>query len=176
MLSRIAISVCFLFGLASLAQKPKDKSAAASHPWDDVRLSPDARAAMVLAAMTLDEKLAMIHGMKQADVAGAHFDPSGTVEGAGYLPGVPRLGIPSVDMTDSAVGARVAANGSRYATLLTQTGINLPGLGTLLSTAQPVVLVGDYAEVIVTTPGTSPQSSSVVLVRDGGGIWRVDSW
>jgi hypothetical protein len=64
----------------------------------------------------------------------------------------------------------------RYAPLLTQTGINLPGLGTLLSTAQPVVLVGDYAEVIVTTPGTSPQSSSVVLVRDGGGIWRVDSW
>lgn len=42
---------------------------------------------------------------------------------------------------------------SRYAPLLTQTGINLPGLGTLLSTAQPVVLVGNYAEVVVTTTG-----------------------
>jgi hypothetical protein len=68
------------------------------------------------------------------------------------------------------------ASQSRYAALLTQAGINLPGLGTLLSTAQPVVLVGNYAEVVVTTTGTNPQSSSVVLVRDGGGNWRVDSW
>jgi hypothetical protein len=66
---------------------------------------------------------------------------------------------------------------SRYAPLLTQTGINLPGLGTLLSTAQPIVQVGNYAEVVVTATGTNgPQRSSVVLVRDGGGIWRVDSW
>jgi hypothetical protein len=65
----------------------------------------------------------------------------------------------------------------RYTSLLTQTGINLSGLGTLLSTAQPLVLVGNYAEVVVTAGGANgPQSSSVVLVRDGGGIWRVDSW
>lgn len=66
---------------------------------------------------------------------------------------------------------------SRYAPLLTRTGINLPGLGTLLATAQPAVLVGNYAEVMLTAIGPrGPQSSSLVLVRDGAGIWRVDSW
>ncbi len=64
----------------------------------------------------------------------------------------------------------------RYLPLLTQGGINLPALGSLLSTAQPVVLIGDYAEVVVTTGGTNPHLSSVVLVRDNLGIWRVDSW
>jgi hypothetical protein len=64
----------------------------------------------------------------------------------------------------------------RYTPLLTQTGINLAGLGTLLSTAQPIILVGDYAEVVIATTGANPQSSSVVLVRDSAGIWRVDSW
>jgi hypothetical protein len=65
----------------------------------------------------------------------------------------------------------------RYAPVLTQSGINLPGLATLLSTAQPLVLLGDYAEVVVTVNGPNgPQSSSMVLVRDSSGLWRVDSW
>ncbi len=64
----------------------------------------------------------------------------------------------------------------RYLPLLTQTGIDLRALGTVISSAQPLVVVGDYAEVVVTARGPNPRQSSVVLVRDNYGIWRVDSW
>ena len=38
--------------------------------------------------------------------------------GAGFVPGIPRLGIPDINLADSAVGVRMAARESRYATLL----------------------------------------------------------
>jgi beta-glucosidase len=38
--------------------------------------------------------------------------------GAGFVPGIPRLGIPDINLADSAVGIRMAARESRYATLL----------------------------------------------------------
>jgi len=103
----------------SCSTKPAGKVApVARHTWDDPKLSSDQRAALVLAEMTLDEKLAMIHGMKPEDVPGVKFDPSGSVEGVGFLPGVPRLGIPSINMADSAVGVRQPESESRYTTLL----------------------------------------------------------
>jgi len=46
--------------------------------------------------MTLEEKISMIHGAKE---------PSATDQGqAGYLPGIPRLGIPSLRMADGPPG------------------------------------------------------------------------
>jgi hypothetical protein len=66
---------------------------------------------------------------------------------------------------------------TRYASALTQNGINLPALASLLSSAVPVVLAGDYLEMAVAVKtATARQSSSIVMVRDGNGIWRVDSW
>jgi hypothetical protein len=66
---------------------------------------------------------------------------------------------------------------ARYAPVLTQTGINLPGLATLLTTAQPVMVRGNYAEIAVSANTTKGlQSSSIVLTKDGSGLWRVDSW
>ena len=38
--------------------------------------------------------------------------------GAGFVPGIPRLGLPDINEADSAVGVRMAAKDSRYATLL----------------------------------------------------------
>jgi beta-glucosidase len=120
MLRRTALIGFVFLSLAAVAQQAKDHKVV-HHPWDDVKLSSDARAAMVLAQMTMDEKLAMIHGMKESDVPGIKFDPIGTVQGMGYLPGIPRLGIPSIEMADSAVGIRQPENGSRYITLLPST-------------------------------------------------------
>lgn len=54
------------------------------------------RIARLVAAMTLDEKVSMLRG------AG---DPDG-VAGAGYLPGVPRLGVPALRFTDGPAGVR----------------------------------------------------------------------
>ena len=83
--------------------------------WSDPSLSPDERADLVIKEMTLDEKISLLHGQ------GMPFFTSGPTEsngGAGYTNAMPRLGIPAIQMADSAYGVtRGAANG-RYSTAL----------------------------------------------------------
>ena len=82
-------------------------------PWMNSTLDPDRRADMVLAAMTQDEKIALVHGTGNATGA--------SDGGAGFVPGIPRLGLPDLNMADSSVGlARNGARG-RYSTLLPST-------------------------------------------------------
>ena len=89
--------------------------------WGDKTLSPDRRADMVLQQMTLDEKLQMVHGagwgvLREGDPVAPRHN-----HGAGFMPGIDRLGIPDINQADSAVGVRMAAYDSRYATLLPST-------------------------------------------------------
>jgi len=87
-------------------------------PWDNKSLSPDERADQVIKQMTLDEKIAVLHGV------GMPTDDPFTVEnapsnrGVGYEVGVPRLGIPGIDMSDAAYGVRSSQANGRYATAL----------------------------------------------------------
>jgi beta-glucosidase len=85
---------------------------AAKFPWQDNRLSPDQRTKLVLQQMTLDEKVALVHGVDRNR-------PGNDLKAAGYAAGVPRLGIPEVQSTDgrSGVGNNAGARG-RYATAL----------------------------------------------------------
>ncbi|MEV5751794.1 glycoside hydrolase family 3 C-terminal domain-containing protein [Actinoallomurus sp. NPDC052308] len=76
--------------------------------------------------MTLDEKLSFVS---------AQVDPKGLGE-AGYIPGVPRLGIPELRLTDGPAGVRV----NHHATAL-------PAPVTLASTWDPR-LARDYGQVI----------------------------
>jgi beta-glucosidase len=56
----------------------------------------DARLDKLLSEMTIDEKIAMVHGAPE---------DSSTYQGqAGYVPGIPRLGIPSLRMADGPPG------------------------------------------------------------------------
>ncbi len=82
-------------------------------PWMNTNLSPDERADLVLKEMTLDEKISLVHGM-------GGFDAAGPVSngGAGVVAGIPRLGLPNLQLADSAVGVRDAAKMGRYSTLL----------------------------------------------------------
>ncbi len=65
----------------------------------------DARVDELLSKMTLDEKLTLIHG--------THEDPKVYQGQAGYLGGIPRLGIPGLRMADGPPGAltRVPSQG-----------------------------------------------------------------
>jgi beta-glucosidase len=82
------------------------------------KLPPEQRVQLVLQQMTLDEKIQLVHGSgwgvlrEGAPVAPRHNG------GAGFVPGIPRLHIPDINLADSAVGVRMAARESRYATLL----------------------------------------------------------
>ena len=87
----------------------------------DKTLSPDRRADLVIAQMTLDEKIQLVHGTGWGALRPGAPIPPGSNEGAGFVPGIERLGIPAINMADSAVGVRMAAVESRYATLLPST-------------------------------------------------------
>ena len=96
------------------------------HPWMDRNLSPDQRADMVIAAMTLDEKITLVHG---AGFPGFALPDGGEVPevlarsngGAGIVSGIARLGIPDLNMADSAVGVTRGALRSRYSSGLPST-------------------------------------------------------
>ena len=99
-----------LLSQQTLAQNPP--------PWMDASLSPDLRAEMVVRQLTLDEKVQLVHGIGWGPLKSGSAIPADNNGGAGEILGVPRLGIPSVQQADSAVGIRMASSQSRYATLL----------------------------------------------------------
>ena len=99
----------------SLSLSPLVAQEAAARPWSNKQLPANERAALVLKQMTLDEKIALIHG---EGMPGEKPGPTPANGGAGLSPGVPRLGIPAIQMADAAYGVtRSAANG-RYSTAL----------------------------------------------------------
>jgi beta-glucosidase len=105
-------------GTTSHAQAKPDT---AKMPWMNKTLSPDQRADLVLGQMTLDEKIQMVHGAGWGVLRAGDPLPARSNFGAGFMAGIDRLGIPDINLADSAVGIRMAAYQSRYATLLPST-------------------------------------------------------
>jgi beta-glucosidase len=91
-----------------------------NHPWMNASLSPDERAEMVLKEMTLDEKIDLLHGMGMPGWPREVQNPEPELGngGAGFILGIPRLGIPIVQMSDAAYGVRSSAENGRYSTAL----------------------------------------------------------
>jgi len=87
-------------------------------PWMNSSLSPDLRADMVMKQLTLDEKIQLVHGIGWGPLKAGSPIPPDNNGGAGEVLGIARLGIPPLQQADSAVGVRMAAPQSRYATLL----------------------------------------------------------
>jgi beta-glucosidase len=81
-------------------------AAPATRPWMDRTLSPDARAALVVGQMNRDEKLSLVFGYFATDDKGRSYRaPDASRQGsAGFVPGIPRLGIPPQWQTDAGVG------------------------------------------------------------------------
>src|ERR1700685_4108374 len=91
-----------------------------NHPWMNPKLSPDERAAMVLKEMTLDEKIDLLHGMGMPGWPRDVQNPQPELgnNGAGFVLGVPRLGIPYIQMSDAAYGVRSSGVNGRYSNAL----------------------------------------------------------
>ena len=122
-----ALSLCCVVAFCALMQPaaaphwhPQDSATpSGNRPWMNSNLSPDERAQLVLKEMTLDEKIALIHGNGMPGWVGeprrnAHLGNGG----AGFVLGVPRLGIPMIQMSDAAYGVRASAQNGRYSTAL----------------------------------------------------------
>jgi beta-glucosidase len=104
--------------MAGVAQTKPDTS---KMPWMNKALSPDERADLVLGQMTLDEKIQMVHGQGWGVLRAGAPIPARSNFGAGFMAGIDRLGVPDINLADSAVGVRMAAYQGRYATLLPST-------------------------------------------------------
>ena len=80
-------------------------AAAQTFPWSNPKLDPDKRADLALGQMTQDEKIALVHG---AFPRMMKTMPAGVVSSAGYIPGVPRLGLPDLKESDASLGVATA--------------------------------------------------------------------
>jgi beta-glucosidase len=113
----LGIAVFFLALLPASAQvgsEPKTPPA----PWMNTSLSPDERAALVVKEMTLDEKVTLLHGTGMAGLSPLSPLIVKSNGGAGYVVGIPRLGIPAIQMSDAAYGVRSSGENGRYSTAL----------------------------------------------------------
>src|SRR5271170_141063 len=87
-------------------------------PWLDPSLSPDERADLALKQLTLDEKITLIHGEGLAGMTPLGSRRGESNGGVGFTAGIPRLGIPGIDMSDAAYGVRSSGENGRYSTAL----------------------------------------------------------
>ena len=110
----LGLAAAMCSGTLAVAQVAKAASGK-QFPWSDASLSPDVRADRVIQEMTLDEKILLLHG--QGMPMGAQTDTRSN-GGAGYTVAIPRLGIPSIQMADSAYGVTRGAAMGRYSTAL----------------------------------------------------------
>jgi len=87
---------------------PASAATSSERPWLDAGRSPDERARLAVAAMTLDEKIALLHGPLAMPFVGldgvAVPVPEAAIPAAGFIPGLARLGIPALYETDASVG------------------------------------------------------------------------
>lgn len=106
-ISMFTLALASLAGPAGASASPGAVTApptrtSAARPWANAALAPERRAELLVAQMTLDEKIAMVHG------TGFPF-PFGSTGYAGVVPANTRLGIPALYLADSPVGV---GNGS----------------------------------------------------------------
>jgi beta-glucosidase len=96
-----ALAVAGSMVLAPASPAKSRAAAAVKGPWIAHNRDPAWRAQKLVAAMTLDEKLAMVHGIG-LPLTGA---------GAGSVPGNERLGIPALALSDGPLGVGNGATG-----------------------------------------------------------------
>jgi len=114
------LGLALLAGMAAsssgFAQAAPEK--AAVRPWMNTSLSADERAGLVLKQLTIDEKIGLLHGTGMKGLGPLSPLAIHSNGGAGYVTGVPRLGIPDIQMSDAAYGVRASGENGRYSTAL----------------------------------------------------------
>jgi beta-glucosidase len=115
-------AIAFFFACNSIYPQDSSTNAAGNQvqarPWMNSKLAPEERADMVLKEMTLDEKIELTHGNGMEGWGRPMLDLSSSNGGAGFVFGIPRLGIPMIQMSDAAYGVRASVQNGRYSTAL----------------------------------------------------------
>ncbi len=97
----VSIAIALTVQAAAAQQVPSRERA-------QTEAAADRWAAETEAKMTDDERFSVIHGFMALRLPGLGANaapwPADVVPGAGYIPGVPRLGVPSLRETDASLG------------------------------------------------------------------------
>ncbi|WP_077228742.1 glycoside hydrolase family 3 C-terminal domain-containing protein [Sphingomonas hengshuiensis] len=88
----VAASIAFAIAAPAAGQER-------DHPWADPTRPAEERARLVVAAMTPDEKLALLQGDTVLDENGTGVNPC-----VGHISAIPRLGLPALCMGDGPAG------------------------------------------------------------------------
>ena len=109
------LSFAALVAAVPLALSAQDNA----RPWMNKSFSPSERADLVIKRLTLDEKIALLHGNGMPHTGNWQMPLTYLGNGgAGYVEGIPRLGIPPLVISDAAYGVRSGGDNGRYATAL----------------------------------------------------------
>jgi beta-glucosidase len=91
-------------GLAlAMTALPLSAQETPARPWMDKTLPAGKRADLLLAQMTQDEKVALLHGPMAVPYRSPKM-PEGAIGSAGYVPANKRLGIPALQESDASLG------------------------------------------------------------------------
>jgi len=119
-LSRLTIAALALtLGIAPVLAQPAQPRKPAG-PWMNQALSPDQRADLLVQALTLDEKISLLHA-NGWEMGGPETLPLRALGNAGFIAGIPRFGIPDLQMADATVGVTHSSVFGRYSTALPST-------------------------------------------------------
>jgi beta-glucosidase len=156
---RIAIPTVLL-ALGTCGVVTAQGSGTKKQPWMDSTLSPDRRADLVIEQMTLDEKIQLVHGSMAMHWQEQGFKQPipGALGGDGFVPGIPRLGIPDLQLIGAGVG-------------VTDMGLRVNGQSTALpsSLAETATWDPQIARQFGTVIGTETRDQGF-NVSLGGGI------
>ena len=86
------------------AQRPK-------HPWMNKSLSPDVRADLLIKAMTLDQKIQLLHESTAVYKRGGWKYVPDALGGDGFVPGIAPLGIPDLQLVGAGLGVTNSGRG-----------------------------------------------------------------
>ena len=106
----VPTAVIAILATAAATQAVAQNSApAAAASRNDTRQAVAERVRALIGAMTQDEKLAMVHGVMPGFVPKSRRSTD-MIVAAGYVPGMPRLGIPPLRESDASLGVSNLAN------------------------------------------------------------------
>ncbi|HTU67560.1 MAG TPA: beta-glucosidase [Steroidobacteraceae bacterium] len=100
---RAVLAGSCLFALVATGSAAADE---APKPWMNTSLEADQRASLVVAQMTTEEKQTLVFGYFGTDAPWKKYTiaPEALEGSAGYVPGIPRLGIPPQWIADAGIG------------------------------------------------------------------------
>ena len=149
---------------ALMTSAPMAAQTAPAQAWMDARRTLDERSALILAQMTLEEKIAMVNGTFGSALK--RGNPNETRTGAGHVPVVPRLGIPDLYESDASLGV---ANGGEMRKGDVATA--LPGSLLTASTFDPTI-----AEAGGRMIGSESRAKGFNVLLAGGANLVRDPW